>query len=221
MNRRILVVSIVVILLSAFCFLTCGGGGSGAGVSRLGVNDDDDSPSGDDDNNAPDDDATDDDASPDDDSSDETTWTDPTTGYMWQNGAAVGAVDYVWAEAQNYCAGLFWGGYSGWRLPDINEIRSLIRGCAATETGGSCEVTDSCLASACGMGTCDRECSFLGGPGPGGAFWPPELSGVDYWYWSSSPVTDYKNAAWLVNFYGGAIYNDERTSARAARCVRP
>ena len=49
--------------------------------------------------------------------------TDPVTGLVWQK-------DYVfkgdWKQALNYCESLVYAGYSDWRLPNRNEILSLI-----------------------------------------------------------------------------------------------
>jgi len=48
------------------------------------------------------------------------TWTAPATRLMWvrdDNGSAV-----TWQQASNYYANLQLGGYSGWRLPVINEL---------------------------------------------------------------------------------------------------
>jgi hypothetical protein len=136
---------------------------------------------------------------------------------MWQNGVTVAS---DWAGAQTYCAGLSWGGYSGWSLPDIDQLRSLIRGCADTETGGSCGVTDGCLDLNCDNAACNN-CSGSG-PGPGGAFWPPEISGVISWYWSSSAVADLTGDAWMVSFFSGfVVYLSDGAPQFGARCVRP
>jgi hypothetical protein len=51
------------------------------------------------------------------------TWTDHATGLMWarkDNGS-----DVDWNQASNYCANLQLGGYSGWRLPTIDELRGI------------------------------------------------------------------------------------------------
>jgi hypothetical protein len=189
--------------------------------------DDDDNDAGDDD--AADDDAADDDAGDDDDTADDDsgdddtgdddtggdTWTDTSSGLMWQNASDC---CYAWDAAKTYCQDLTWGGYSDWRLPSISELRSLIRGCDATETGGSCGVTDSCLDSSCWNQPCSG-CAYLDGSGPSGIYWPPELSGEVSWYWSSSAVADGDNLAWFVNFfYGYVSYNIGNDYH--ARCVR-
>ncbi len=154
--------------------------------------------------------SSDDDQSPDDDdTTGEAVWTDPTSGLMWQNNPSPPL--HYWADAKNYCAGLKWGGYTGWRLPDIDELRSLIRGCAATESGGSCGVKYSCLDyNSCFDQSCSdgSSCPIWSGPGPGGAYWPSEISDTvsNVAYWSSSARADNANFAWDVTFSGGNVY---------------
>ncbi len=174
--------------------------------------DDDD----DDDDNDNDDDN--DDSAPMNCNPDGTCCTDPTTGLMWQNGPTVGTIGYVWADAKTYCTSLTWCGYSDWRLPDIDALRSLIRGCTDTESGGACGVTDNCLDLRCRNAAC-AQCSGSG-PGPGGAFWPPEITGDISSYWSSSAVADANGYEWYVGFYFGIVYFAGVDVATSVRCVR-
>ena len=51
------------------------------------------------------------------------TVTDTATGLMWQQ-ATQESMD--WESAITYCASLSFEGYNDWRLPDINELRSLV-----------------------------------------------------------------------------------------------
>ena len=119
-----------------------------------------------------------------------------------------------------YCDGLALGGRDDWHLPTINELRSLIRGCPATETGGSCGVTDTCLGDGCRNDACVG-CSFLGGPGTGEAYWPPRLGGTAYWYWSSSSYAGGASNAWSVAFHCGYVDYYDETLTVYVRCVRP
>jgi len=51
------------------------------------------------------------------------TWTDPDTGLMWtKNDNATGV---NWSQAITYCSNLQLAGYSGWRLPTIEELEGI------------------------------------------------------------------------------------------------
>ena len=52
------------------------------------------------------------------------TVTDNQTGLMWQKATAPGY--YTWQEAMAYAEGLSLSGYSDWRLPDRDELESLV-----------------------------------------------------------------------------------------------
>jgi hypothetical protein len=52
------------------------------------------------------------------------TVTDTITGLMWQK--ATDDTTRTWAAALAYCNDLVLGGHSDWRLPNINELRSLV-----------------------------------------------------------------------------------------------
>ncbi len=164
-------------------------------------------------------------------------WVDYTTGLIWQVSPSGGKM--TWKAAKSHCASLNLGGSSGWRLPTISEHRSLIRGCPATQTGGDCSVTDSCLTQRClrefpalhVKSDCNG-CSYNGGPGQDGAYWPPELSGEasQYsWYWSSSAVAppgQITSRAWAVHVPNGLVGTygtaDKGYNIKVchARCVR-
>ena len=50
-------------------------------------------------------------------------WTDPSTGLMWAK--ENNNIDVDWEQATDYCRNLQLAGHSGWRLPTIDELRSL------------------------------------------------------------------------------------------------
>ena len=51
------------------------------------------------------------------------TVTDTATGLMWQQD---GAGQMNWETALSYCENLVLAGYDDWRLPNINELQSLV-----------------------------------------------------------------------------------------------
>ena len=105
------------------------------------------------------------------------TWTDPGTKLMWQVQAQNNNGQWVtWQRAKDYCANLELGGYTDWRLPTISELRSLIRDCDKTVTGGTCGVTDECLEERClksDMVSC-LGCKQIKGPA-NGCYWPGNM----------------------------------------------
>ena len=52
------------------------------------------------------------------------TVTDTITGLMWQQATAPGT--YSWKQAITYCENLTLAGYSDWRLPNRNELQSIV-----------------------------------------------------------------------------------------------
>jgi len=222
----------VLLIASIWLAVSCGGSsGGGDDDDNAGGGDDDagddadggdDDASGDDDSSGGDDDVGDDDCGGDDDSmtDDDTatgdTWTDSSSGLTWQ---VTPLSDHMtWDEAKTYCQTLTLAG-GGWHLPTISELRSLIRGCDATVTGGACGVTDDCIDSSCRNDPCVG-CDYLAGPGSGGAYWPDGMSGVISWYWSSSVVADVDSYVWRVVFNSGLVSGHYIDDNGFARCVR-
>lgn len=145
------------------------------------------------------------------------TWTDPSSGLTWQNPPA--EITMLWHEGMDYCENLNLDGHGDWRLPTIGELRSLIRGCLATQTGGSCGLDDECLSYSCWGYPC-KGCSLDGGPDDG-CFWPVEVEGPCDWYWSSSPREDDIVWAWHVGFHLGYVrYGGMIDYHFVIRCIR-
>jgi len=116
-----------------------------------------------------------------------------------------------WQSAVDYCTSLNssnYGGFSsGWHLPTISELRTLIQNCSATQTGGSCRVTDSCLNWLGYYDGCDDEaCDGCSGDSSGKY---SKLGKEDSYssrrFYSSSTVSDSADNAWGVYFYKGEV----------------
>ena len=146
-------------------------------------------------------------------------WFDPASGLCWQDPPHDDWMN--WWDAVAYCDGLSLAGYGpgSWHLPTISELRSLIRGCPGTETGGACGVTDSCTGDGCWNYDC-WECDWRGGPRTDGCYWPAGFRGECSWFWSSSSSAGSASNAWLVVFYDGSVYYADKTDAGYVRCVR-
>lgn len=48
---------------------------------------------------------------------------DRSTGLLWQKQFEI---NITWQEALGYCEGLDYAGHDDWRLPNVNELRSLV-----------------------------------------------------------------------------------------------
>lgn len=150
-------------------------------------------------------------------------WNDEATGLCWVNPPSTNT--FTWDDAVAYCDGLSLGGFDDWRLPLIQELISLLRGCVnGTATGdlsaSDCGVTDpDCLGYECGD-ACNF-CDYLTGPDddPDGCYWVPGLEGTCGWYWSSSHVT-FITSTWNVVFSVGNAEHYPEIGISYARCVR-
>lgn len=140
-------------------------------------------------------------------------WVDAGTGLMWQVSPPTDYVD--WDAAMTYCNGLALCGHGDWRLPTVSELRSIVRGCPATETGGACGVTDECLASSCwSPGTC-WTCREVAG-----CYVDANLTGSCDMYWSSSSWAEAETHAWGVNFGYAEVDLGLKGGFGWIRCVR-
>lgn len=115
---------------------------------------------------------------------------------------------FTWKEAGEYCT------KTGGRLPTVSELRSLIKECPATQTGGECKVTDNCLI----YNDCrDEKCigCLLATDGKYSVF------GDIGWFWSSSTPSEDSFGVWTVRFdYGLVAYSRKNFDKRHVRCVK-
>jgi uncharacterized protein len=145
---------------------------------------------------------------------------DRRTGLVWQRGWG-GA--RTWRPAMAYCeqnmAGL---PGVGWRLPSIDELRSLILGCPSTEPGGRCAITDATPDAMYRFEDC-KAC----GEHDYGSYSCEVFSPHRTWFWSSTEQTRWEGSeprmthAWDVDFEHGHVHpGPKATDAGGVRCVR-
>lgn len=97
------------------------------------------------------------------------TVTDTNSGLTWQRDMTTTAL--IIDDAKRYCnfMGLGNDGNGGllddWRIPTIDELRSLVIGCDSSDFGGSCPVGSTCIQSSCITDACNG-CEQNAGPVP-------------------------------------------------------
>ena len=147
-------------------------------------------------------------------------------GLEWQNGTINETlnkwspeVERVagWAAAKAYCENLDYAGHDDWRLPDIDELKSLVKGCDKTN---QCAVTaenpgynESYIPTQAACKGCSS-----------GNYLPAELGEqIQFSYWSSTTDDPTKGTrVYVVDFKTAAVvYDYSNDSANHyARCVR-
>lgn len=146
-------------------------------------------------------------------------WLDPATGNMWQIQNDV--TSRLEADAETYCNGLnasSYAGYnSGWRMPTVSELRSIMLGCASTQTGGACAVTDACTDGT----TCWTSPNCNACAQGSGCYWNASIKGsCSVEFWSSTPNTHLNGYYWSVDFKKGWVNSSPKESTFPVRCVR-
>ena len=146
-------------------------------------------------------------------------WTDPATGLIWQVTYTGGQL--AQADSVPHCEALSLAGHEDWRLPNITELRGLLRECPTSELGAAdCNVEEGgCLESTCNEGAFCWGCLYGAGP-DNGCYWPDELAGTCGDFWSTTAVTDQAQHAWGVRFYYASLHDGPASTPLFVRCVR-
>ena len=116
-----------------------------------------------------------------------------------------------WSSAKKYCEDLTEGGYTDWRLPNIDELRTLIQNHSGTQSGGSCPISEKAGKLAWSDRTDD--CNGIIGSNFS------KLGDTD-WFWSSSVHSANPYYRWLVYFYYGHVSDSNVAINNYVRCVR-
>ena len=148
---------------------------------------------------------------------------DSSSGLTW---SARASSRYIWQNAVNYCSSYSEGGLSGWHLPTIDELKTLLiwskaSSCKVSETN-NCLAWDGCwTCSTCTeqgtASTSSNTCSDWGTLYSDGSY---SKFGETGGFWSSSTLSDNTDYACYVNFNYGYVSNDIKTYSSNVRCVR-
>ena len=141
---------------------------------------------------------------------------DPEHNLYWQReSAAVVYSDALFAMGD--CQDLVVGHFDDWRLPTVDEMRTLIRGCPNSEDGSDCPpwISDGSWHTS---PECDG-CSFGDGPASG-CYWIDSLVGGCSIspFWTSSLVNLLSTDRWTVDFQTASFSAPQGMAA--FRCVR-
>lgn len=138
---------------------------------------------------------------------------DPTTGLMWMrcsfgqtwNGSTCQgkAAQLTWEQAGNIPNHFDYSGYSDWRIPTLDELKTLVY-CSS----GLSELTEN------GTSRCTGD--YTNPTIVQGAFPETPSSG----FWSSSPSANIDGYAWIIYFYYGYGGHDSKDSNYLVRLVR-
>ena len=142
---------------------------------------------------------------------DETPCTDSSSALMW-SAMAPDQLDIDAAVA--HCENLTEGGYDDWRLPDIDELRTLIEGCDGTVTYGSCRISDPDYLSSDYWDEDDCACEA------GDSGYSKFGTAGDVILWSSSVRSDHPDFNWYVDFNFGTVDSSLNSGGLDVRCVR-
>lgn len=119
---------------------------------------------------------------------------------------------YDLGQAKTYCE------TRGGRVPNINELRTIIINCPKTMPGGACQVSDpDCLGSACGTHT-GHECYCSGSDGIYSAL--GDAIGDDIILCSTSRHAENNYNTWAVVFNDAAIDDFPIKGLYHVRCVK-
>ena len=127
-------------------------------------------------------------------------------------------------SAGTYCRNLREGEHTDWRLPNIDELRTLIKNCPATETDGMCRVSEKndCISESCYSKSCKgcaKKINDFNYQIPKDGF--SKLGDNEkIFLWSSSELFGKDYRGWYVSFFDGGIYTAAWIDSLYVRCVR-
>ncbi len=134
---------------------------------------------------------------------------DRNTGLLWQKAyESFSTLD----NARAACNASRERNLLGWRLPTIDELRGLVRGCPATEPSGACPVHDSSTSDTAVTSACTQGCPINQGPveKPGDPAKKCYMDATFDWqchlFVSGTQVTTSGGKrSWYLTFYDAAI----------------
>ena len=131
--------------------------------------------------------------------------------------------EIVCEAAKQYCEDLTEGGFTDWRLPNIDELRLLVKNCPAIESGGECRISEKkgILSWNDNLGDCGCFCTVSRSQSKGCSIYYDNYSkfGDEGALCSSSYESSSGSTwIWLIDFTDGQLVTGG--GPRGVRCVR-
>jgi uncharacterized protein DUF1566/PEGA domain-containing protein len=126
---------------------------------------------------------------------------DPDSTLIWQKTPIGGGLP--WIRAKEFCERLILDGKTDWRMPNRDELKSLVKGCKLKYR--------------------QHYCRRNAGPGRHGCYWPQEIDGecpfgsAGGQYWTASCNDTHAN---FINFCTGGENAFLKSSSYMVRCLR-
>jgi len=139
---------------------------------------------------------------------------DTATGLEWTK------VNNDNGNPEQYCSNLVLEGKDDWRLPNITELRTIVKGCANVSTGGSCQAYHDCaMTGTCGADT--NSCLCTESIDGNQCFYDMGIFQFVIQAMPSSTIYNYQR--YHIEFCGGAgrLRWGPVDSNWSTRCVRP
>ena len=155
------------------------------------------------------------------------TFTDPDTGLVWMNISTYLMDEYYtvgeWEDAALACEELDFAGFTDWRAPSVDAIRSLVSGCAAIESNGACQLHNNCLLGG-DESPCLQHCESC--DATDAPYWKDGVLGTTLmWVGQKPPSSSSYTRIWRMDFEtaeftDGPLALNPDEVAPMLRCVR-
>jgi hypothetical protein len=135
---------------------------------------------------------------------------DAATGYIWSS-KSNGSIKGI--NAAEYCENNTEGGLS-WKLPDIDEIRTLVKGCENTKTGGECQIGRK--NGKLSQNYWSSKCYCSDDAFDEGIY--SIFGDTENWFWSSSLRVE-DSSMWSIDFHQARVTAEDPAAKAYVRCV--
>ena len=139
-------------------------------------------------------------------------WTDSDSKLTW---SAKAPKTMLWDDAVLYCQNLDEGDHDDWRMPNIDELRTLVRNCSGVMTGSACKISEenNCLSY---VSCFEESCACTETSQENDHYLKIDDIGI---LWSSSEVPEFETV-WGLQVNPSIISSCSKAVEYSVRCVR-